>query len=289
MKIFEWLEKLLNFLSYYFMIPDLWALGKTVVEIAILAIVIYKLIDLVSNTRAWQLLKGVLVLFFSGWLASIFGFKIISYLLSNISQLLVFAIVVIFQDELKKILEKLGNSNIKNIFNDVSQDARAKANRAIEEITEACCNLSLTNTGALIVIEREIKLGEVIATGVPISSEVSKELIEQMFVPNTPLHDGAIVVREDKILAASCLLPLTSNVNLSKELGTRHRAAIGLTEISDCIVVVVSEETGKISVTMDGKIRRGFDRETLCNFLKNTLFTEEEAKKRFSFKRGNKK
>ena len=142
-------------------------------------------------------------------------------------------------------------------------------------------SMSSQRIGALIVIEREIRLGEIISTGVQIGYDISKELVEQIFVPNTPLHDGAVVVRGNKILAASCLLPLTANLNLSKELGTRHRAAIGITEISDCVVVVVSEETGKISVTMEGKIRRGFDKDTLSNFLRNTLISEEQPKKHF--------
>lgn len=227
------------------------------------------------------MLKGVLLIGVIAWGASVFGLDTISFLLNNMVQLLAFALIVLFQDELKKILERLGTSNFKNIFTDRFKEGNAEAEQAIVALADAVCTMSSERIGALIVIEREIRLGEVISTGVQIGSDISKELVEQIFVPNTPLHDGAVIVRGDKIMAASCLLPLTANVNLSKELGTRHRAAIGITEISDCVVVVVSEETGKISVTMEGKIRRGFDKDTLCNFLRNTLLTTETPKKHF--------
>ena len=257
-----------------------------IAEIVIISFVVYKLIKLVSDTRAWQLLKGVVFLLLIAWIASLLELKTISYLLSGTFQILAFAIVVVFQDELKKILERVGNSNLKYIFNEHSQNGKSNMIVTIENIVSAVATLSKTNTGALIVIERDIKLGEIIATGVTINSRISKELLEQIFVPNTPLHDGAVVIREDCIMAASCILPLTSNVNLSKELGTRHRAAIGMSEISDCISVIVSEETGKISVTMEGKIRRGFDEESLTNFLKNALAVEEKKSKKrlFSWK-----
>ncbi len=289
-KILDWFNKIIVFLSEYFMITSFGDLVKAIVEVVLIAIVIYKIIELVRDSRAWQLLKGVLLIVAIAWGASLFGLDTISFLLNNTVQLLAFALIVVFQDELKKILERLGNSNFKNIFSDHSQNGRKEAEDAIGALADAACSMSEDRIGALIVIEREIRLGEIIATGVGIGSEISKELVEQIFVPNTPLHDGAVVIRGNKIMAASCLLPLTSNVNLSKELGTRHRAAIGITEISDCVVVVVSEETGKISVTMGGKIRRGFDKETLCNFLKNTLLSEETPKKHILldlFKRRN--
>lgn len=286
-KILDWFNRIIVFLSEYFMIYSFGDLIKNIIEILLIAIVIYKIIELVRDTRAWQLLKGVLLIALVAWSASVFGLDTISFLLNNMVQLLAFALIVVFQDELKKILERLGTSNFKNIFSDHLKAGNPEAEKTISALAEAACNMSEDRIGALIVIEREIRLGEIIATGVNIGSEISKELVEQIFVPNTPLHDGAVVVRGNKIMAASCLLPLTSNVNLSKELGTRHRAAIGITEISDCIVVVVSEETGKISVTMEGKIRRGFDKDTLSNFLKNTLISKEEPKKRILFKRGD--
>ena len=282
-KILNWIERLITYLRGYFMINDIGDFAVAIIEIILFGIVIYKLIELVSETRAWQLLKGVLILLFVALGANLIGFRNIAYLLNSTLQILAFALVVVFQDELKKILERLGKSNIKNIFNDHSQST-ISMEKVINEIVEAACALSSTETGGLIVIERTVKLGEIIATGIKIDSDVSKELIEQIFVPNTPLHDGAIVIREGKIMAASCLLPLTSNVNLSKELGTRHRAAIGISEGADCVVVVVSEETGKISVTMEGKIRRGFDNESLKNFLNNSLLQEEKKPKKGLFR-----
>lgn len=289
-KVFDWFNSVFVYLAEFFDITSLWDLAVAVIQIIIIAAVIYKIIGLVSDTRAWQLLKGVIILLLVAWGSELIGFTIISSILNGAFTILAFALLVVFQDELKKILERLGSSNLKNIFNSPAEPGRQTVVKAIEDISAAAYNLSLSNTGALIVIEREIRLGEIIATGTGINSEVSTELLEQIFVPNTPLHDGAVVVRQSRIMAASCLLPLTSNVNLSKELGTRHRAAIGITEISDCIAVVVSEETGKISVTMDGKIRRGFDKASLNHFLNNTLFVEEEKKKKrlFGFKRSNK-
>lgn len=286
-KVLDWLSRVVAFLSEYFMITSFWEFIKAIIEVALIAVVIFKLIELVRDTRAWQLLKGVLILLLVAWSASLLGFNTISYILNNMFQLLAFALIVVFQDELRKILERLGNSNIKNIvFNDTQESVAVE--KTINDIAGASCNMSKTNTGALIVIERDMRLGEIISTGININSEVSVELLEQIFVPNTPLHDGAVVIRDGKIMAASCLLPLTTNVNLSKELGTRHRAAIGITEISDSICVVVSEETGKISVTMDGKIRRGFDRDSLCKFLREVLVVEVKPKKRINFKRSNK-
>lgn len=290
-KILDWFNRIIVFLSEYFMITTFGDLIKAIIEIALITLVIYKVIELVRDTRAWQLLRGVLLIGVIAWAASIFRLDTISFLLNNMVQLLAFALIVLFQDELKKILERLGTSNLKNIFSDHGKDGNADAEKVIASLADAVCTMSNQRIGALIVIEREIRLGEIISTGVQIGSDISKELVEQIFVPNTPLHDGAVVVRNNKIMAASCLLPLTANINLSKELGTRHRAAIGITEISDCVVVVVSEETGKISVTMGGKIRRGFDKDTLCNFLKNTLLVEETPKKHFLknlFKKGDK-
>lgn len=288
-KILNWFNKIVVFLSEYFMINSFGDLLKNVIEILLIAFVIYKIIELVRDSRAWQLLKGVLFIALIAWAAGIFGLNTISFLLNNMVQLLAFALIVVFQDEIKKILERLGNSNFKNIFNSHTQEDVVAAEKAIADLADAACSMSAERIGALLVIEREIRLGEIIATGVNIGSNISKELVEQIFVPNTPLHDGAVVIRGNKIMAASCLLPLTSNINLSKELGTRHRAAIGITEKSDCVVVVVSEETGKISVTMEGKIRRGFDKDTLTNFLRNTLLSSEEPKKRNLFKWRTKK
>lgn len=234
------------------------------IDIIIVAVIIYNLLKMIKETRAIQLIKGI-VLVFLGWqISALLNLTTINFLLRNTMQIGLFAIVVIFQPELRNVLERLGRSTAGNLlaFN-VNQTGTEEAEEAIAEITEACVNMSHTKTGALIVMERKTKLGDVIKTGTYIGAETTSALLENIFVPNTPLHDGAVVIRDGKINAAGCLLPLTSNINLSRELGTRHRAAIGMSENSDAIVIVVSEETGKISLAVNGTLTRNLNGSTL--------------------------
>ncbi len=234
------------------------------IDILILAVVIYQLMKVIRETRAMQLLKGIalllLMLLLSDWL----NLTAINYILGNTVQVGVFAIVVIFQPELRNVLERVGRSKagkLMDIFSGANDGE--KALKVIDELCEAAENLSRTKTGALIVIERQTKLGDVIRTGSIINADMSAPLLENIFVPNTPLHDGAVIVRDDRIYVAGCLLPLTSNSNLSRELGTRHRAALGISEASDAMVIVVSEETGKISIAINGTLTRNLDRNSL--------------------------
>lgn len=234
------------------------------IDISILAVVIYQLMKVIRETRAMQLLKGIalllLMLLLSDWL----NLTAINYILGNTVQVGVFAIVVIFQPELRNVLERVGRSKagkLMDIFSGANDGE--KALKVIDELCEAAENLSRTKTGALIVIERQTKLGDVIRTGSIINADMSAPLLENIFVPNTPLHDGAVIVRDDRIYVAGCLLPLTSNSNLSLELGTRHRAALGISEASDAMVIVVSEETGKISIAINGTLTRNLDRKSL--------------------------
>ncbi len=234
------------------------------IDISILAVVIYQLMKVIRETRAMQLLKGIalllLMLLLSDWL----NLTAINYILGNTVQVGVFAIVVIFQPELRNVLERVGRSKagkLMDIFSGANDGE--KALKVIDELCEAAENLSRTKTGALIVIERQTKLGDVIRTGSIINADMSAPLLENIFVPNTPLHDGAVIVRDDRIYVAGCLLPLTSNSNLSLELGTRHRAALGISEASDAMVIVVSEETGKISIAINGTLTRNLDRNSL--------------------------
>ena len=234
------------------------------IDISILAVVIYQLMKVIRETRAMQLLKGIalllLMLLLSDWL----NLTAINYILGNTEQVGVFAIVVIFQPELRNVLERVGRSKagkLMDIFSGANDGE--KALKVIDELCEAAENLSRTKTGALIVIERQTKLGDVIRTGSIINADMSAPLLENIFVPNTPLHDGAVIVRDDRIYVAGCLLPLTSNSNLSRELGTRHRAALGISEASDAMVIVVSEETGKISIAINGTLTRNLDRNSL--------------------------
>ena len=219
-----------------------------IIDIIIVAVLIYQLLKMLRETRAIQLVKGIAILFIimqaSAWL----NFTTINYLLRNIMQVGLFSVVVIFQPELRSLLERVGRSKVGKLIEFSTTNLEGDtAEQITDELVRATVNMSSTKTGALIVLERETKLGDIVKSGTLIDAQITSALIENIFVPNTPLHDGAVVIREDRIYTAGCLLPLTSNLNLSHELGTRHRAAIGMSEASDAMVIVVSEETGKIS------------------------------------------
>lgn len=237
------------------------------IDILIVAFIAYKAIKLVKETRAQQLIKGLLllvvILILSEWLR----FNTINYILRNTMQVGVVAVMVLFQPEIRRALEKMGRSNISNIFNSSNDDI----DKMVSEICEAAAFMSGEKIGALMVIERETRLGDILNSGTEISAKISAPLLINIFIPNTPLHDGAVVIREGKIKAAACILPLTHNDSLSSELGTRHRAALGVTENSDCVVVVVSEETGKISFAENGDMTRNLSPESLEIMLTTAL------------------
>ena len=249
------------------------------IDILLIAFIVYQMLKLIKETRAMQLVKGVLILFAVLQISSWLHLHTLNYLLKSAMQVGMFAIVVIFQPELRSILEKMGRSKVGRLIN-IATGPSDTQYYAINEIVKAAENLSQTKTGALIVMERETKLGDVIGTGTLIDAEVSSALLENIFVPKTPLHDGAVIIRGDRVHTAGCLLPLTSNENLSRELGTRHRAALGISEASDAFVVVVSEETGKISVAVNGRLTRNLTQESLFAALKKA-FSQETEKTRF--------
>lgn len=250
-----------------------------IIDITLIAILTYQLLKMIKETRAIQLVKGLAILFIV-WQVSAWGhLTTLNYLMKNAMQVGMFAIVVIFQPELRSLLEKLGHSKVGKLM-DIGVSVQEESDYAISEITKAAHNLSKTKTGALVVMERETRLGDVIKTGTLINAEVSAALLENIFVPNTPLHDGAVIIRGDRIHTAGCFLPLTSNSNLSRELGTRHRAALGISEASDAVVVIVSEETGKISIAINGTLTRNLSEETLKVAL-NKAFAKENEKVRF--------
>lgn len=195
-----------------------------------------------------------------------------------------FAVVVIFQPELRNMLEQVGRSKVGKILDFASPQGEETGENVISEITEATVNMSKERIGALIVLERTTELGEYSKNGTLIDSQISAALIENIFVPNTPLHDGAIIIKSERIHSAACVLPLTSNTNLSRELGTRHRAALGMSEVSDAVVIVVSEETGKISVAINGTLTRNLDAVSLHRAIKRALTPKESeprAKSKF--------
>lgn len=246
-------------------------------DIFIVAIAVYYFMIAIKGTRAIQLVKGVFIIIAAYLLSDIFRLNTLHYILSALVQVAMFGVIVIFQPELRSLLEKMGRVKIGRVLGiafDSVGDAQGLES-VINNITSAAIDMSETRTGALIVIERHTRLGEYMNSGTHINADVSKELLKNIFVPNTPLHDGAVIIRENKIITAGCVLPLTANTNLATELGTRHRAALGLSETSDAAIVVVSEETGKISIAMNGALTRNFTETSLKKALTKILTPPE--------------
>ncbi|MDR0405976.1 MAG: diadenylate cyclase CdaA, partial [Clostridiales bacterium] len=247
-------------------------------DIMIVAYVIYKGIGLLRETRAMQLIKGIAVLLVIFQLSIWLQLSVLNYLLMNTLQFGVIAMLVVFQPELRRALEKVGRSKFGQVFKIINPNSPEAITKTVDEVSECVSTLSENRIGALIVIERKTKIGDIVRTGVTIDSEVSAELLVNIFVPNTPLHDGAVVLRENRIMAAACFLPLTQNQELTLELGTRHRAALGMSETSDAVVVVVSEETGKISVALEGSLTRNLTVESLVRALLKILMPVADKK-----------
>lgn len=268
-----------NFAGYVGLNDPLYII-RTIIDISIVSWVVYKLIILVRETRAWQLIKGILLILIATELSRILGLKTINFILSNLLSVLAIGAIVLFQPELRRALEQIGRSRFKDIFSFDEENTRIKVTAVIEEIVKACSELSGKFTGALIVIERDTKIGEIINTGTQLESNVTSELLINLFVPDTPLHDGAVIIRDNRLKAAACFLPLTDNPNLSKELGTRHRAALGITEVSDSIAVVVSEESGKISFALNGGLTRNLTTDMLRKALNKNLLDKETYSKK---------
>lgn len=258
------------------------AVISAIVDIAIVSYLIYRLIIFVKEIRAWSLLKGVLIIIIVAIASSFLGLQIMTYLFSNIITFAALSVVVLFQPEIRKVLERLGTSEFTHFFSNIGDDEVIKITATIEEIVNACKNMSEQYIGALIVIEKETKIGEFINTGIIMNADVSKELLENIFEPKTPLHDGAVIIRKEKIVAAACLLPLTDNPNLSTELGMRHRGGLGITEVSDCIAVIVSEESGKISYASNGGLVRNLNSDSLRKALLMNLIKERKEKSKIS-------
>lgn len=267
----RWLSDIIYFMQPYIQFPYVI---RHVIDIAIVAYVLYRLILLIQKTQAEQVLKGLATLLAITWLSGALQLNTVYWILRNTATVGVIALLVVFQPELRRALEQIGRGKIfeKAIF---PQDER-DIDYIIQNITKAVQSMSKDKIGALIVIERQTGINDVIETGVAIDGQLSQQLLENIFVVNTPLHDGAVVLREDRIAAAGCFLPLTQNPNVDKQLGTRHRAALGITEKSDAIAIVVSEETGIISMADDGKLTRYLDPKILGDILKNIYGQDTE-------------
>ena len=263
------LDSILNFISMFTL--------RDAIDIAIIAFLIYKLIKLIRGSSAGRVVKGIILLILAMQVAQLFGLKVVNYILANTMQVGLIALVVVFQPELRKALERMGRSAFPQLIGRANID---DMDRIIHETVEAASAMSWARDGALIVFEREIKLNDFTRTGTAIEAKVSAELIKNIFYPKAPLHDGAVIIRDGQISAAGCMLPLTANNNLSKELGMRHRAGIGVSENTDAVVVIVSEESGSISVAIDGMIKRHLSPETLEKLLRNELVHDVEEEKK---------
>ncbi len=253
---------------------------RDIVDVAVLSYIVYLLIKLIRETRAGQLIKGILLLVAGYFLSSFLKLKVMTYILGRVLDIGIIAMIILFQPELRRALEKFGRTKLGTSFLGFGQsiDQLEKTwNGAINAICDSCVELSASCTGALIVIERQVRLGEQIETGTMMNATPSKEVFGNIFYPKTPLHDGAVIMRDGVILAAACFLPKPQNdAIINKKLGSRHRAAIGMSENSDAVIIVVSEETGQISVAMNGVLTRDYTREKLKKLLEKEIFAKSE-------------
>ncbi len=258
-----------------------------IIEILIVAIIVYEIMLWIKNTKAWMLLKGLIVLGVFILVASIFRMHTILFIASKSINVLAIATIVVFQPELRRALEKLGEKNILSNINpfDRNKENQRFSDETIDSIVKACFDMGRVCTGALIVVEQAIHLTEYEMTGISLDCKVSSQVLLNIFEHNTPLHDGAVIVRGDRITSATCYLPLSDNMQISKELGTRHRAALGMSEVCDALVIAVSEETGQVSIAKGGALTRGITPEKLREEL-TYIQQKKTDKKRFAFRKG---
>jgi diadenylate cyclase len=250
---------------------------KDCIDILVVAYLIYSVLRFIKQTRAGNLLRGLVLLLVLIVLAKWLNLSAVGYLMNNVLQLSFITIIIVFQPELRSLLEKLGRINFANVL-PFSRSGNAAGNRidaAIEHVCECCDDLSKRKIGGLMVFENKTKLGDIAATGTYLHCDLSAQMLVTIFFPKTPLHDGAVFIEDFKIVSAGCLLPLSQRLEISKALGTRHRAAVGLSEISDALIVVVSEETGKISYAQNGEIHLGISLDELRNVLKNNFISDD--------------
>jgi len=272
-----------NVLEYiHKLIENPMELILAIIDIVIVIFLVYKFVKILKGSRAWQLLKGIVLLITATVVSSWLHFYILNYILTSIMTYGVLVLIVIFQPELRRALEQLGSNKFTRFFG-IDKDIATKTKEDVYKTVIATVELAKSKTGALIVIERDIQIKDIILTGIAIDSEVSPQLLVNIFVPKTPLHDGAVIISNNKIAAAACMLPLANDADIAKELGTRHRAAIGISKESDAIAIVVSEETGKISVAKDGTLIADLREDALKKILINHIVT-----KRFDEKKNDK-
>ncbi len=253
-----------------------------IIEIIIIAFAVYHIVIWIKDTRAWVLMKGIIVLFLVWIIAMILGMNVLLWIFQNAMVIGITAIVIIFQPEFRNALEQLGRKSFSSIspFEDSKNKTERYSDRSIQGIVKAVYEMAKVKTGALIVVEREIQCREFERTGIPIDAEISSQLLINIFEHNTPLHDGAVILRDNRVVSATCYLPLSDNLELSKYLGTRHRASIGVSEVSDSLTIVVSEETGVVSVAAEGKLTRHVDAEAMTELLRRVSRKSSDSSRR---------
>lgn len=272
--MWAYISDLLQLLEPYVQFPDII---RHIVDITVVSFVLYRLLLLIRKTRAEQVLKGLVMLFFIYFITKGLRLNTIAWILENTINFGITAGIIVFHPEIRRALEQIGRGRIFDKAMMLWDEKDEDTVDIVDGISNAVINMSKTRTGALIVIERKTGLNEIVETGVWIDARLTRELIENIFVPNTPLHDGAVIIRGDRVAAAGCFLPLTENPNLSKQLGTRHRAALGITESSDAVAIVVSEESGVISMASGGKLTRYLDANGLKGVLENIYLREPDV------------
>ena len=254
----------------YFSTITVW----DIVDILIVAYIIYEVIKLVRNTSSSSLAKGILMLLVALWLSSVLKLTMINFLLRKAVEIGLIALVIIFQPELTKLLAKVGSSKLYGLFS-AKEKEKSTLESAITQTVIACEQMSKAKTGALVIFERNMSLSDIMTTGTVIDADTTAELMKNIFYPKAPLHDGAMILRNGRIAAAGCVLPLTNKTNLSKDLGMRHRAGIGMSEQTDALVIIVSEETGAISIAIEGMLKRNLKHDTFEKILRTELVDDE--------------
>lgn len=269
------LREMWTFCLNYISTIEVW----DILDMAIIAFLIYHVIIFIKKTSSVSVVKGIGLLIIVMWLSTLLNLSVLNYLINKAFEIGVLALIILFQPELRRILEQVGSNKFRNIFTS-TKDEHA-IDYAISQTVIACTDFAKTKTGALIVFERNLNLDAYIKTGSVINAEPASELLKNIFYHNTPLHDGAVIMREGRIIGAACMLPLSNNSNLSRDIGMRHRAAVGMSEHSDAVVAVVSEETGTISVAIGGMLKRHLAPDTFDRLLRNELLPKEDKKKGF--------
>ena len=280
----HYLERLNEYLNRFKTYSTNMDLGD-LLEIFIISVVVYYILAWMKTTRAWALLKGLIVIGGFMLIAVVMEMKTILWIGEKVLGFAVTALIIVLQPELRKALEELGTKNLFADFTGILPfDSHKKTGegslsiKSLNEIAKACVEMGKAKTGALIVIEREESLREYERTGIPVDAMVTSQLLINIFEKNTPLHDGAVIISGDRVSSATCYLPLSDNLSLSKELGTRHRAAVGISEVTDSLTIIVSEETGKISAACEGELTRNLDQERLKNLIRQIVMKEPEDK-----------